>query len=68
LEKTVSTSRHAAAKVFDVCFGSIAPILCVIFDPAFSALTAYSVGRAQDFRLYAYAEIGIGMLLSLTFS
>lgn len=48
--------------VFDVCFGIIAPILCVIFDPAvFRSDGLFGASVLYDFRLYAYAEIGIGI-------
>jgi len=48
--------------VFDVCVGIIAPILCVIFDPAvFRSDGLFGGGVLNDFRLYAYTEIAIGI-------
>jgi len=48
--------------VFDVCIGIIAPILCVIFDPAvFRSDGLFGAGMLKDFRFYAYTEIAIGV-------
>src|SRR5712692_4601939 len=47
---------------FDVCFGIVAPILCVIYDPAVFRVEELG-GRAifVDYRLFCYAQIAVGI-------
>ena len=48
---------------FDICFGLIAPILCVIYDPAvFRSGGVPSSAFLNTVSLFAYLEIAIGVL------
>lgn len=49
----------AAQRIFDSCFGVLAPVLCVVFDPAvFKGMGSGFIGQ---FRLLSYIEIAIGV-------
>src|SRR5437879_4299486 len=48
---------------FDICFGLIAPILCVIYDPAvFRSDGSRLFESLNALWLFAYLEIGIGVM------
>ena len=51
-------------RVFDICFGIVAPVLCVIFDPAvFARSGIWGAGMLYGWRVFGYAEIIIGVAL-----
>ena len=48
--------------VFDVLFGVVAPILCVLFDPAvFNPNGLMTIGFLHNLRLFGYLEIALGI-------
>jgi len=59
------TPPHTIAQhTFDMCFGIIAPILCVIFDPGvFSVGLGGGGGLFGGWRIFAYSAIGLTVLL-----
>jgi len=51
-------------RVFDICFGIVAPVLCVAFDPAvFTQSGIGGAGMLYAWRVFGYAEIIIGVAL-----
>jgi hypothetical protein len=51
-------------RVFDFCFGIVAPVLCVIFDPVVFTPGAMGLtGSLYGWRVFGYAEIVIGVIL-----
>jgi hypothetical protein len=52
-------------QLFDLLLGVVAPVLCLLLDPAIFRPFAGGTGFMRHYRLFAYLEIGLSILMLL---
>lgn len=61
-KKQFSSTVTTRQLVFDMLFGVVGPLLCIIFDPFVFRSGAFSRGPLADYRVFAYLGIILGIL------